>query len=105
MSIVLQHQLEASEKSAEQLGREIQQQHRQATICCDVQDLMRMLVQIFNDLNRHVEQWQAGIEHGGDERDGDAMVAARDFEALYHRLDTTCTKTGALMYAAEQWGF
>lgn len=105
MSIVLRHQLEACERSVRELEEQLRTQARGAALRRDFEDLMRNLVQNFNDLNRNVERWQEQVRHG-DAKQREALSAlSGDFEQLYRKLDATMAKTATLIATVERSGY
>jgi hypothetical protein len=101
MSIVLQNQVEASEKSATELERQLSAAHERAMICHDVEALMESVADIFGDINHYVERWQddpaRGTPHGAD--------GGRALFDLYVRLERTAGRTSELGRRMEAWGF
>jgi hypothetical protein len=95
MSIVLRHQVEASERAADEL--EVEASHSDAMLCRDIEDHIENLVNLFAKLNQTVERWQSSLkcEPG---RDG-------ELEALYRRLERLCARSPALIQAARHMGF
>lgn len=105
MSIVLKHQVEASEKSAAELASEFRQQHRRAMLCYDVQDLVRSVVQLHAGLNRDVERWQDAIASAKASGTEEPEDLGTEWEALYRRLGSVFEKTAPLIRALEDEGF
>lgn len=101
MSIVLKNRVEASEKSAQELEA-VTPTHGRATICRDVEALMKQVVQISGDINAHVDQWQDDIAAGRMQYDESAARALFD---LYVRLERTALKTAQLGRQMETSGF
>ncbi len=96
MSIVLKNQVEASERSVEELRLKIDQDR--ATICMDIQALMESVRDIYRDINHYVERWQAkNIE-------GDRWNMAAIF-GLYIRLDKSFGGTADLIGKLETKGY
>lgn len=105
MSIVLKHQVEASEKAAADLAIELRQQHRRAMLCYDVQDLMRSVIDLHAGLNRDVHRWQntiAAAKASGAEGPEDV---GSEWEALYRRLGSVFDQTAQLVRSLEGDGF
>lgn len=105
MSIVIANQVEASEKSANQLEAELRREHHGAMLCFDVQDLMRSVTSIYANMNADVERWQA--RSTGAPAPSEAELAG--FESicaqLYRRLEAVCGRTVGLARAMETIGF
>jgi hypothetical protein len=104
MTIVLKHQLEASEKSAEQLEGELQRQHHGAMLCYDVQDLMQSLVALFQTINRDVERWQGEFTAKPELR-AELENVGLEWEGLYRRLAAIFDRTAPLLVEIERLGF
>ena len=99
MSIVLKNQVEASERSAQEL--ELQGSHDRAMLCRDVEALIDMVVETLADMNQYVERWQSDVEGGTPYLEADA----RGLFDLYVRLERTFLRTSQLIRRVEQWGF
>jgi len=99
MSIVLKNQVEASERSAQQL--DLQDSHDRAMLCRDVEALIDMVVETLGGMNQYVERWQSDIEGGVPYVEADA----RGLFDLYIRLERTFLLTSQLIRRMEQWGF
>jgi hypothetical protein len=98
MSIVLTHQVEASERSATELERVAVEQ---AGIGLDVEALMERIVDTFEDLNHYVDRWQADVEG---RKAGYEPAAAASLFDLYVRLERTAQRTSHLGRRLEAWG-
>jgi hypothetical protein len=101
MSIVLTNQVEASEKSADALGR-LALEHERAVSCREVEALMDLVAATFADINRYVERWQDEVA------DGRALfdeAFARGIFDIYVRLERAAHKTAQLGRTAEGWGY
>jgi hypothetical protein len=99
MSIVLKNQVEASERSAQEL--DLQGSHDRALLCRDIEALIDMIVETLADMNQYVERWQSDIEGGVPYVEADA----RALFDLYVRLERTFLLTSQLIRRMEQWGF
>jgi hypothetical protein len=101
MSIVLKNQVEASEKSADELASHLQCAHEKAMMCHEVEALMESVTDIFADMNRFVERWQEDIERGKPHDEH----AGREMYDLYVRLEKTAIRTSEFGQKLEGWGF
>jgi hypothetical protein len=105
MTIVIRNQIEASEKSAQELESAIGRDHHEAAICFDLQDLARSEVTLLADINRDVERWQKSV---AETTTGDAEESAnceKNWDALYRRLQGVFEKTAKLIQAMEERKF
>lgn len=105
MSIVLKYQVEASEKSADEIDEQIRHDHRRAMLCYDVQDLSRSLVTLFQDINRDVERWQKEAAGREPQLCAELQKHAREWDQLYKRLSAIFEKVAGFIRAMETFGF
>jgi hypothetical protein len=96
MSIVLNNQIEASEKSIAAL--ESLPETDRAALASDVDALMRLITDIHHDLNRHVERWQDDIAAHAIPYQQNVAQSLLD---LYVRLEKTALKTAQLARKVE----
>jgi hypothetical protein len=99
MSIVLRNQVEASERSAQEIERMAAQDR--AKMRPDVEALMRQVRDIHDDINFYVERWQAAVAAGTLPYD---ETFARSLLDLYVRLEKTALKTAQLGRQLESAG-
>jgi hypothetical protein len=105
MSIVLKHQVEASERSVTELEAELGRQHGSAMLCYDVQDLMRTAVNLHGTINRGVERWQDDLSTGRPDLRQETEHLGPEWFALYQRLAAVFEKTAGLLRSVEKAGF
>jgi hypothetical protein len=105
MSIVLKNQVEASEKSADELESELQRHHKRAMLCYDVQDLMKSVVSLLANINEDVERWQHDMVSGSDELRKEIDRFGESWDSLYRRLEGIFGKVFGLVGAMEETGF
>jgi hypothetical protein len=100
MSIVLRHQLEASEKSADALENQINISQAGGMVCHEVEAQMELVVDLFADMNHFVERWQNDIKEG--------KTYSDDFGSqlydLYVRLEKVASRAGQFGRKLEGWG-
>jgi hypothetical protein len=101
MSIVLKNQVEASEKSADELESQLKISEAGAMLCHEVEAQMESVVDLFTDMNHFVERWQDDVEQGKPhaEESGDGLYD------LYVRLEKVASRAGELGRKLEGWGF
>jgi hypothetical protein len=100
MSIVIKNQIEASERSAEELEHELKTNHQQALVCREVESLMESLIAIAVELGKVVEHWQTGASQ--EKLPDEFGIEIFD---LYVRLEKTATRTALMARAVEKWGY
>lgn len=105
MDIVLNNQLEASEKSADQLESELQRQIRGAEVCGEIQDLMKILVALLASLDQHVSKWRERTESGASELRAGIEYSGDYWIERYTRLEGTFLRTQKLINAIEELSF
>ncbi|HZK80571.1 MAG TPA: hypothetical protein VFC46_05870 [Humisphaera sp.] len=105
MSIVLKNQIEASEKSAEQLEAELRQSHLRAMFCHDIQDLMKSLVGQFDNLNQDVERWQQDMKTRSPDSLGELDCLGEGWDSFYRRLALIFEKVAASLQKLEKLEF
>lgn len=100
MSIVIKNQVEASEKSADELDRELTIAHGRALVARDVEALMRLVVDLSEAMNAFVERMQeeAGQGKGFDESE------ARSLFDLYVRVERIAMRAAEFGRRIESWG-
>jgi hypothetical protein len=106
MTIVLKNQIDASERSAEELEGQFQREHRDAMLCVDVEDLLKELVRLVDETNRHVERFREDARrNAGDADRADVASFESGFLELYRKLDSIFPKAAALVSALEARGY
>jgi chromosome segregation ATPase len=98
MSMLLEKQIEATEKSATRLQQELRDKHQE--IRRKVEEIMQLVVELFADLNKDVERWQASIAQS-------KLADAHDARSLYDsyaRLDQTAGVVAELAQRLEREG-
>jgi allophanate hydrolase subunit 1 len=96
MNIVLNNQIEASEKSV--VALESFPEDDRASLASDVDALLRLITDIHHDLNRHVQRWQNDIAaHAIPYR----REVAQSLLDLYVRLEKTSLKAAQLARKVE----
>jgi hypothetical protein len=98
MSIVLKNQVEATERSANEL---LKKEHRQALRCYDLRDLLRIVVTLFRDINADVERWQNDVAEHPDE---ELKALSAEWHDLYRRINGICDKLSPLLRTVEDGG-
>jgi hypothetical protein len=100
MSIVIKNQVEASERSADELDRELTIAHGRALLARDVEALMRLVVDLLGALNACVERMQeeAAQGNGFDESEARAIF---DF---YVRVERIAMRAAEFGRKVESWG-
>lgn len=96
MPLVLKHQVEASEKSVQEID-ELMHQHARSMTCFDVEDLLSTVVGLLRQLEQHVGRWQARGA-ANDE------IAAEWFE-LFERVGRLFDRCVPFVKTLESWGF
>lgn len=100
-SIVLENQLEASERSARQLDEKMSLEHEYAMLCFDVQDLIKSTLFLLEQMNEGVEKWQQKspqeIEKSG--------LTSKNWYDVYVRISEVLDKLWAQVHALEKVGY
>jgi len=104
MNIVLKNQVEASEKSAQELEEEISHTHGWALLCYNVQDLSRSAVNLLSEIGIDVERWQRDLADNA-QQDSQMAQLGSEWENLYRRLAGVFEKTAGLLHRLETEGF
>jgi hypothetical protein len=99
VTIVLKHQVEAAEQAADELE---QMEDKRVPICYEVQDLLKILVEITDAMVTHVERVNGQVERGEIELD---VQEARQTFALFGRLNSTFSSAGSLAQRVERYGY
>jgi hypothetical protein len=105
MNIVLKNQIEASEKSAQELENELMQCHRGAILSYNVQDLSRSAVTLFSEINDDVDRWQRDLYNCNHPDSDELAQFGKEWEDLYRRLSNVFDKTFTLIGSLEKAGY
>lgn len=105
MNIVLKNQVEASEKSAQQLEDELQHKHRWAMLCYNVQDLARSAVTLFSEINDDVDRWQRDLVDCTQPGCEELVQFGKEWDDLYRRISGVFERTFGLIRALENKGY
>jgi hypothetical protein len=99
MSLVLRNQIEASERSAEALERELLQESRRAVGSEDLRDLAQSLVQLYCSMTN-------GVARSHDLPSGDVKtsISAMYFEH-FQGLNSSFAKVDSLIRQMEGWDY
>ncbi len=93
MSIVLKHQVEASEQAADEIEKGLE--NHKIDLCYEVQSLLRGLVVNAKNLRDFVERGHTGLSRGAPSFD------AREVDTLYRQLESIFRRTHELTLAAK----
>src|SRR4051812_17431420 len=101
MNIVLKNQVEASEKSANEIGEQLMLDSECAILAFDVRDLAKSVVGLFHDLNKDVHDWQSrrSPTERPNQRETNFGTVWHD---LYVRLAGVFEKTSKLIQVVER---
>jgi hypothetical protein len=101
MTIVLRNQIEASEKSAQEIEAKLRDHHRLAMFCYEVEDLVQAVLGIFFAANAHVKRWQAHQSQSTDAHADNAEIE-KNWNDTYRHIGRAFEATAICIRMAEQ---